>query len=78
MRPDFLYRPGGFNISVLADIKMITRPVESPPAVAVVQIKLGKALVLTRGGAVHHNQIDIPHDLTLRLLWHYYAARTPY
>lgn len=57
---------------------MIPRPVESPPAVAVVQIKFRKTLVLTRGGAVHHNQIDVSHGLTLRPLWHYYAARTPY
>ena len=44
----------GLDVTVLADIKMIPRPVESPPAVADVQIKFRKTLVLARGGAMDY------------------------
>ena len=54
MCTDLFYRTGRLYITVLADIKMIPRPVESPTAVADVQIKFRKALVLARGGAMDY------------------------
>lgn len=55
MRPDSLHRPGRFNIPILADIEMIPRPVESPPAMTSIKVMLRKLPVLPRSGAVNHN-----------------------
>ena len=48
------YRTGRLYITVLADIKMIPRSVESAPAVADIQIIFREALVLARGGAMDY------------------------
>ena len=44
----------GLDVTVLADIKMIPRSVESAPAVADIQIIFREALVLARGGAMDY------------------------
>ena len=54
MRTDLFYRTGRLYITVLADIKMIPRSVESAPAVADIQIIFREALVLARGGAMDY------------------------
>lgn len=61
MRPDFLYGTGCFYIPVLADIKMISGPVHSTPAVAHLQILFGKVPVRLCGGTVDNNQINHSH-----------------
>ena len=56
--PDMGTRQGqgteGLDVTVLADIKMIPRSVESAPAVADIQIIFREALVLARGGAMDY------------------------
>ena len=54
MRTDLFYRTGRLYITVLADIKMIPRSVESALAVADIQIIFREALVLARGGAMDY------------------------
>ena len=54
MRTDLFYRTGRLYITVLADIKMIPRSVESAPAVTDIQIIFREALVLARGGAMDY------------------------
>ena len=54
MRTDLFYRTGRLYITVLADIKMIPRSVESAPAVADIQIIFREVLVLARGGAMDY------------------------
>lgn len=44
----------GLDVTVLADIKMIPRSVESALAVADIQIIFREALVLARGGAMDY------------------------
>ena len=51
---DAFERSGRFDIPIFADIKMVSRPVESPPAVADIQIIFREALVLARGGAMDY------------------------
>ena len=64
VRSDFLYPTGGFDVPVFADIEVISRSVESPSAVADVQVMFCKVPVLTRGGAVDHYQIYRSHNFT--------------
>ena len=61
MRPDLLHRTGRHNPPVLPDIEVVSRPVESPPAMADIQIELRKTPVFSRCRAMNHNQIDFPH-----------------
>ena len=44
MRPDLLHRTGRHNPPVLPDIEVVSRPVESPPAMADIQIELRKTI----------------------------------
>ena len=60
--PDMGTRQGqgtqGLDVTVLADIKMISGSVHSTPAVAHLQILFGKVPVRLCGGTVDNNQIN--------------------
>ena len=52
---DLFYRSGRLYIPVFADIKMITRSVESASAMADVQVIFREILVFACGGAVNYD-----------------------
>ena len=52
---DLFYRTGRLYIPVFADIKMITRSVESASAMADVQVIFREILVFACGGAVNYD-----------------------
>ena len=52
---DLFYRSGRLYIHVFADIKMLTRYVESASAMAAVQVIFREILVFACGGAVHYD-----------------------
>ena len=58
---DAFERPGRFDIPIFADIKMVSRPVESPPAVADIQVIFRKLPVLTCSGTVDYYQLYRSH-----------------
>ncbi len=62
MRSDFLYRPGRLDIPVLPDIEMIPRPVESPSAMADIQVIFRKVFVLACSGTVDYYQVYRSHN----------------
>lgn len=43
-------------------LKVVSCSVESPAAVTEVQFLLRKRLILARGGAVNHNQVNLSHS----------------
>lgn len=61
MRSDFLYRPGRLDIPILADIEVIPRSVESPSAMADIQVIFRKVPVLTCSGTVDYYQVYRSH-----------------
>lgn len=65
MGADLLQRAGGLYIPVLADIKVIARSVEAAPPVTYVEVVLCEVAILARGGAVHHNEINLSHPTLL-------------
>jgi hypothetical protein len=61
VRTDSFNLTGGLYISIFADIKMITRPVETTPTMADFQIVFSEIPVRPCGGTVDHNQVNLPH-----------------
>ena len=51
----------GFDITVFSDVKMVAGAVESPAAVAHLQVLLRKRTVFTGGRAMNDDQIDFSH-----------------
>ena len=61
MRTYLLQRTGGDYLTVLANVKVITRTFEAPATVIRCQIMLGIGAVFPRGRTVNHNQVNVSH-----------------
>ena len=61
-------RTGRLYIPILADIEMVTCPVEATPAMAHFQIIFREIPVRPGGGTVDHNQVNLSHRPVLSLL----------
>ena len=61
MGTDLLQRTGGDYLTVLANVKVITRTFEAPATVIRCQIMLGIGAVFARGRTVNHNQVNVSH-----------------
>ena len=56
-----LQRTGGDYLTVLANVKVITRTLEAPTTVIRRQIMLGIGAIFARGRTVNHNQVNVSH-----------------
>lgn len=65
VRSDTVNRTGEVDCSVLADVVVIARAVESAAAVHRFQVIRGERTVFACGGTVNHNQINFSHSITL-------------
>lgn len=61
MRSYLLQWTGGDYLTVLANVKVITRTLEAPATVIRIQIMLGIGAVFPRGRTVNHNQVNVSH-----------------
>ena len=61
MRTYLLQRTGGDYLTVLANVKVITRTFEAPATVIRIQIVLGIGAIFPRGRTVNHNQVNVSH-----------------
>ena len=61
MGTDLLQRTSGDYLTVLANVKVITRTLEAPATVIRCQIMLGIGAVFPRGRTVNHNQVNVSH-----------------
>ena len=61
MRTYLLQWTGGDYLTVLANVKVITRTFEAPATVIRIQIMLGIGAVFPRGRTVNHNQVNVSH-----------------
>ena len=52
---------GGDYLTVLANVKVITRTFEAPTTVIRRQIMLGIGAIFPRGRTVNHNQVNVSH-----------------
>ena len=56
-----LYRTRVYNATVFADVKVVACTLKTTCPMSSIQILLRKITILTRGRAVHHNQVDGSH-----------------
>ena len=61
MRTYLLQRTGRDYLTVLANVKVITRTFEAPATVIRIQIMLGIGAIFARGRTVNHNQVNVSH-----------------
>ena len=63
MSPSDALRPAGIEGAVLGDVIVIADGVEAAGLMTGFQLFNSEVLVHSRGAAMHHNQIDVSHDI---------------
>ena len=63
MSPSDALRPAGIEGAVLGDVIVIADGVEAAGLMTGFQLFNSEVLVDSRGAAMHHNQIDVSHDI---------------
>ena len=63
MSPCDALRPAGIEGAVLGDVIVIADGVEAACLMTGFQLFNSEVLVDSRGAAMHHNQIDVSHDI---------------
>ena len=69
MSPCDALRPAGIEGAVLGDVIVIADGVEAAGLMTGFQLLHSEVLVHSRGAAMHHNQIDVSHDIRFLLFY---------
>lgn len=69
MSPSDALRPAGIEGAVLGDVIVIADGVEAACLMTGFQLFNSEVLVHSRGAAMHHNQIDVSHDIRFLLFY---------
>ena len=69
MSPCDALRPAGIEGAVLGDVIVIADGVEATCLMTGFQLFNSEVLVHSRGAAMHHNQIDVSHDIRFLLFY---------
>ena len=69
MSPFDALRPAGIEGAVLGDVIVIADGVEAACLMTGFQLLHSEVLVHSRGAAMHHNQIDVSHDIRFLLFY---------
>ena len=69
MSPCDALRPAGIEGAVLGDVIVIADGVEAAGLMTGFQLFNSEVLVHSRGAAMHHNQIDVSHDIRFLLFY---------
>ena len=69
MSPCDSLRPAGIEGAVLGDVIVIADGVEAAGLMTGFQLFNSEVLVDSRGAAMHHNQIDVSHDIRFLLFY---------
>ena len=69
MSPCDSLRPAGIEGAVLGDVIVIADGVEAAGLMTGFQLFNSEVLVHSRGAAMHHNQIDVSHDIRFLLFY---------
>ena len=72
MSPCDALRPAGIEGAVLGDVIVIADGVEAAGLMTGFQLFNSEVLVHSRGAAMHHNQIDVSHDIRFLLFYPFY------
>ena len=72
MSPCDALRPAGIEGAVLGDVIVIADGVEAASLMTGFQLFNSEVLVHSRGAAMHHNQIDVSHDIRFFTLLPFY------
>ena len=72
MSPCDALRPAGIEGAVLGDVIVIADGVEAACLMTGFQLFNSEVLVHSRGAAMHHNQIDVSHDIRFLLFYPFY------
>ena len=72
MSPSDALRPAGIEGAVLGDVIVIADGVEAAGLMTGFQLFNSEVLVDSRGAAMHHNQIDVSHDIRFFTLLPFY------
>ena len=73
MSPCDAFRPAGIEGAVLGDVIVIADGVEAACLMTGFQLFNSEVLVHSRGPAMHHNQIDVSHDIRFLLFYPFYS-----
>ena len=73
MSPSDALRPAGIEGAVLGDVIVIADGVEAACLMTGFQLFNSEVLVDSRGAAMHHNQIDVSHDIRFFTLLPFYS-----
>ena len=73
MSPCDALRPAGIEGAVLGDVIVIADGVEAAGLMTGFQLFNSEVLVHSRGAAMHHNQIDVSHDIRFLLFYPFYS-----
>lgn len=75
MSPCDALRPAGIEGAVLGDVIVIADGVEAAGLMTGFQLLHSEVLVHSRGAAMHHNQIDVSHDIRFLLFYPFYLLK---